>query len=552
MKKIKNISILAFFAVIFAVGAFTSCKEDVDLLSLPHLFRPINFNASVNKTVATISWAPVDSATSYTLQISTDSLFAKKLVDTITTKLSYTKELAGETTFYARIRTNALDTAKNSRFNNKFSDGTYFFKTPKENLFLGYGTGNNTGAVYSAYMTDVNTLDIKWTPGANVSHLILLSADGATRDSVQVTGTEAAAGEKIVAGLANSTWSVKIYNKTINRGTTSGVIEGDIILASGGDLVGALNNATAGQVIVLAQGAVFPIGTATYRFGKDVKVRGLSTTSRPVICMTSGATTTSSALGFVDGSVLNYVKFENIDFTGYCDNVATNTKIGYLFNNNLLTTVKSLSFTNCNLHNYGNTPMRLQGAKNQSIDTLRFNGCVINEIGFASTYAIVNTNTADLVNNIYFTNCTVYNFKGSLILRTGQTISSISVSNCTINQGMQDPGSARYLMDLNTAAFKVGGGVTIKNCIFGSTGGALGANGMRYVAGTPVTNTGSYYTSDYVDDPIPIGATSTSIKTPMTFYSGASTALWVDPLNGIFTLKDTSFKGKGVAGDLRW
>ena len=147
MKKIKNISIMAFFAVIVAVGAFTSCKEDIDLLSLPHLFRPINFNASVNKTVATISWAPVDSAKSYTLQISTDSLFSKKLVDTTTTKLSYTKELAGETTFYARIRTNALDTAKNSKFNNKFSDGTYSFKTPKENLFLGYGTSNNTGVV---------------------------------------------------------------------------------------------------------------------------------------------------------------------------------------------------------------------------------------------------------------------------------------------------------------------------------------------------------------------------------------------------------------------
>jgi hypothetical protein len=401
-------------------------------------------------------------------------------------------------------------------------------------------------------MTKDNKLDIKWTPGSNVSHLILLSGDGNTRDSVQITAAEAKAGEKIVAGLANSTWSVKIYNKTINRGTTSGLIEGDIILASGGDLVGALNNATAGQVIVLAQGAVFSIGTATYRLGRDVKVRGLSATSRPVICMASGATTTSSALGFVDGSSINYVKFENIDFTGYCDNNASSTKIGYLFNNNLLTTVKSLSFTNCNLHNYGNTPMRLQGGKNQVIDTLRFNGCVINEIGYASTYAIVNSNSADLVNNIYFTNSSVYNFKGSLILRTGQTISSINVTNCTINQGMQDPASARYLMDLNTAAFKAGGGVTIKNCIFGSTGGALGANGMRFVAGTTVTNTGSYYTSDYVDDPIPIGATSSSIKTPMTFYSGASTALWVDPVNGNFTLKDSSFKGKGVAGDLRW
>ena len=545
---------MAFFAIVFAFGAFTSCKDNIDLLSLPHLFRPVNFSASVNKTIATITWAAVDSATSYRLQVSTDSLFGTRLIDTTTTKLSYVKELAGETKFFARIRSNAMDTTKNSKYNNKFSDGTYSFKTPKENLFLGYGTSTNTGALSSAYMTDVNTLDVKWTPGSNVTHLIIKSADGSKKDSVLVSGAESVAGEKIVAGLVNSTWSVKIYNKTILRGTTSGVVEGDIILPAGGDLVGALNNATAGQVIVLAKGAIFSMGTATYRFGKDVKVRGLSASNRPVLCMTSGATTTSSALGFVDGSVMNYVKFENIDFTGYCDNVSTNTKIGYLFNNSVLTTVKSLSFTNCNLHNYGNTPMRLQGGKNQVIDSLSFNGCVINDIGFASTYAVVNSNSADLFNNVNFSYCTVYNFKGSLILRTGQTMSSINVSNCTINQGMQDPGSARYLMDLNTAVFKANSGVTIKNCIFGSSGGALGANGLRYTTGTVITNTGSYYTSDYVDDPIPlpVGVASSSIKTPMTFYSGASTSLWNSPVNGIFTLKDASFKGKGVAGDLRW
>jgi len=150
MKKIKNSSILAIFTIILAFGAFSSCKDDLNLQSLPYLFRPIGFNASVNKTVVTISWAAVDSAKSYTLQVSTDSLFGSKLVDTTTTKLSYTKELAGETKFFARVRTNAADTAKNSKFNNKFSDGTYSFKTPKENIFLGYGTSNNTGVLYSA------------------------------------------------------------------------------------------------------------------------------------------------------------------------------------------------------------------------------------------------------------------------------------------------------------------------------------------------------------------------------------------------------------------
>jgi len=557
MKKIRNISIMAFFAVVFALGAITSCKDNVDLLSLPHLFRPVNFSASVNKTIATITWAAVDSATSYTLQVSTDSLFGNKLIDTTTTKLSYVKELAGETKFYARIRSNAVDTTKNSKFNTRFSDGTYSFKTPKENLFLGYGTNNNTGVLSSAYMTDVNTLDVKWTPGANVTHLILQSADGSIRDSVQISGAESAAGEKIVAGLINSTWTLKIYNKTITRGTTTGVIEGDIILAAGGDLVGALNNATAGQVIVLAKGAVFSIGTATYRFNKDVKVRGLSVSNRPVVCMASGATTTSGAFGFVDGSNLNYVKFENIDFTGYCDNVSTNTKIGYLFNNNVFTHVGSLSFKNCNLHNYGNTPMRLQGSKAQAIDTLSFNGCIINEVGYASTYAVVNTNTNDNFGNIYFSNCTVYNFKNGFILRQTTTavlvtMGEVKITNCTINQGIQDPATVRFLMDLNFVKITVG--ITVKNCILGLTGSTVGASGIRSTVLVPsISNTGSYYTSDYFDDAL-VGTppVSYSIKTAMTAYSGASTSLWNGPTTGDFSLKDTSFKGKGVAGDLRY
>jgi len=551
MKKIKNISVLAVLAFCFFMGCFTSCNEEVAMTKLPYLFRPINFNVALTKTIATISWAAVDSAKSYTLQVSLDSVFTKPLIDTTLAGLSYTHEFAGQTQFYARVKANASDTTMNSKFNNKLA-----FKTPAENIFLGYGTSINTGIRYSAYMTAANTLDIKWTPGANVSHLVLSSADGSINNTVQISSSEATAGEKFVSSLSNSNWTIKIYNKTILRGTTNGIVEGDIILNAGDNLAAAITGATAGQVIVLAPGTVFPVGTATFKIGLNIKIRGLSATNRPVVCMTMNGTTpptsSSSMLGFADQSSLDYVKFENIDFTGFCDNSNVSTKIGYLFNNNQLTTVKNLSFTNCNMHNFGNTPMRVQGSKNQVIDTLSFNGCVINEIGFSSTYAIVNSNSADFINNINFNNCTVYNFKGSLVLRTSQTLKSINIVNCSINQGMQDAGSARYLIDLNTATFVGTGGVTIKNCIFGSSGAAMGANGMRYIAGTPISITGSYYTSDYVDTSIPPGTTSTSIKANMTAYSGASTSLWNGPTTGDFTLKDKSFVGKGTTGDLRW
>jgi hypothetical protein len=104
------------------------------------------------------------------------------------------------------------------------------------------------------------------------------------------------------------------------------------------------------------------------------------------------------------------------------------------------------------------------------------------------------------------------------------------------------------MFDLNNATFS--GTFTIKNTIFGLSGSTMGANGIRGTV-TP-TFTGCYYTSDYVDDPNPLGSTSTSIKSKMTSYSGASTTLWNNPSTGDFTLKDTGFAGKGVAGDLRY
>lgn len=545
MKKIKNISFCVILALSFVAGVFSSCKEDADL-ELPRLFRPINFNVETNKTVATITWAKVDDAVSYTLQLSTDSVNydANLELDTTITELSFVKELAGETKYFARLYANASDSTKNSKYN------ILSFKTPAENIFAGFGTNINTGKLYSAYMTDAHTLTIKWVPAANVTHLILTSADEATRDSLVISGAEALAGEKVVASLTNSKWSVKIFNNKILRGTTTGIVEGDVILAATDDLPTAITNATDGQVLLLAKGAVYQMGSATYRLGKNIKVRGLSVVDRPVLAMTSGTpTSTSSMLGFVDGSLIDYVKFENVDFTGYCDNNNASTKVGYLFNNNVLTNVKNLTFTNCNLHNFGNTPMRVQAAKNQVIDTLSFNGCTIYDVGFSSTYAIVNSNSADFINNINFTYCTIYNFKGSLILRQNQSFNAINISNCTINQGMQDTGSTRFLIDANTATVS-GTGITIKNCIIGQTGSVeKGAAGIRTTGAVNISTT--YCTTDYFDETL-VGGAAFSVKDKMTLFSGKSTDLWNSPTTGDFSLKATTFAGKGTIGDLRW
>jgi len=549
-KKIINIISVMCLSMMFFMTSCNSITEELTSLTTGRLFRPVNFAYTNVKTKFTFTWVATQYAESYTLQVSTDSAkFSTLALDTTLTSLTYTQEFQGATQFYARIRANKSDTTKTkiSQFNQ------ISFRTPAENLFLGYGTSNNTGTPYSAFMTDVKTLTVKWQPAANTTHLILTSADGKLRDSVALSSDEVTKGVKNISSLANSNWQVQLYNNKILRGTTYGLVEGDVIISTGGDISAAVTNATAGQVILLAGGQNYTFGNTEYKFNKNIKIRSASPSSRSVISMTTltGTTppsATSVMMSVVASSVLDSLVFENIDFTGYCDNNTASTKIGYLFSNKVAGTVGNLKFTNCNIHNLGNTTFRISGGVNQDFKNLSFNGCTIYEIGYTSTYALVNSNSADLVDNINFTNCTIYNFKGSLILRTGSTINSINISNCTINQATQDAGSARYMFDLNTTTFA--SGFTIKNSIFGSSGGALGANGFRGTLAPTIT--GSYFTADYVDDPIPAGLTSTSIKSKMTSYSGTSTSLWNGPTTGDFTLKDTAFKGKGVAGDLRY
>ncbi|MFZ4581235.1 MAG: DUF5123 domain-containing protein [Paludibacter sp.] len=522
--------VLSMMVVLFS----TSCNdilEEITDLNTDRLFRPIGFTYTLNKTEVTLKWAKVDEAISYTIQITdTDG---KLIVEEQLNKTEYVKELAGSTDYIAKVRANAADETVSSKFNESVT-----FRTPAENIFSGY----------ASFMSAMNTITVKWAPGLNATALKLTKADETT-STVEITADEKAAGVKVVAALANSTYKVEIYNGEFKRGGLDIVVEGDVYLTAGQDLPTALAAATAGQVIVLEPGALFLTGSAVYRFDKNIKIRGLLPTNFPILAMTAGTpTATSNMLGFTDGSIIDNVSFQNIDFTGYCNNDPTSIKIGYLFNNNLMTTVNTLSFDNCKLHNFGNTPLRVQGGKNQVIENVIFKNSTIFEIGFSSTYAIVNSNSADFINTITFDGCTIYNFKGSLVLRTGQPLKAINIKNCNINQGMQDASSSRYLIDTNTATFATG--ITIDKCVFGSVGGALGANGVRNTTGT-LTVAGSYYTSDYVDDPITV-VTSYSIRKYMTAYSGASTALWNDPVNGDFKLKASVFAGKGTAGDLRW
>lgn len=561
MKKYNKISILALLAIIFSVGIFNSCTEEQDLKSLPYLFRPINFSASMNSTLVTINWAKVDSAASYTLVVSTDSInFTNPVIQVTIDSISYVKELAGNTTFFAKIRANTSDTTKTSKFNS-----TLRFKTPKENIFLGYGTSINTQQLYSAYMTTVKGLTIKWKPNANATRLALTRADGVPIDTLDISPSEAIAGSKLVSGLVNSKWKVEIYNGTILRGTTYGIVEGDIILNDGDNLQAALLTATPGQVVLLTGTGNYSLGSGTTTFNSNIKFRGLSPIQLPVVSMKTGATGTANMFGIALGAAIDSLVFENVNFNGYCDNSSSNSKIAYIFNNKVQCSVSNIKFQNCSIHNLANTVFRLSGgtaSAGNHITNLVFNGCLMNDVG--TGYAIVNISKSyDFIDNITFANSTISKFDYPLIsiaqtaVLPNNPINAVTVTNCTFNQSTQSTATkALFTFDF----INITKGINISKCIFGSSGSISAGLKATNATSVPAVNvTGCYYTSDFVDETL-IATIPYSIKSKMTPYLGKSTDLWIDPITvstttpatgGNFNLKDTNFAGKGVAGDLR-
>jgi hypothetical protein len=538
MKSFNKMSFLVSLIAVFSLSVFNSCKDESDL-ELPYIFRPINFQVEVNKTEATFSWAAVDSAVSYTLQVGNDSTdFSTLVLDTTITDLTYVQEFAGKTKFFARVRANASDTTKNSKFN------VVSFTTKAENLFTDY----------TSDMSDWQTIDLKWTPGSKVTHIVLstiVNADTTEISTISIPQDSVATGHLVVSDMANAKYFVSLYNGNILRGTVKVTVEGTTYVSEAGDIKSTISAASDGDVIVLAPGKVFTIGTATVLLNKNIKIKGGSNTKYSVICMSSGASSGSAMFGFEASSSFSYIKFENVDFSGYTENNTSGTMVAYLINNGTTASVGQLSFYNCNLHDFGNTSMRLKDGKGQQVDSLIYNNCKIYNIGFAGTYSVVNVNKAtDVINNISFKNSTIYNFKNSFILYQLAPFTTISVVNCNIYKGMQDASSTRFLVDCSGST-STAATITLSNSILGLCGTTYGAGVRTGSTNNVLTVTSSYYTSDYNDQTL-VGGVSYSIVNLLKSYSGTSANLWTDPANGDFTLKDSSFAGNGVVGDLRW
>lgn len=527
----------AFFAGLIAMLVFSACKEEIDPvvedLQFSRAFSPVGLSAIIsNTTTVTLAWASVKNTDHYMVEIydgatASGTLVTSAQVDASEASVfSYTYVLpAGDTQFSARVKAvSSIQGVDESKWS------LVAFKTDPENLFNGYET----------YMSAMGSCIVQWEPGATATSLLFVS--GATQIPFTLSAEDLALGGRQVTGLPNGAYEVRLMNGTFARGRTSVIIEGDVLVAPGEDLKAALDALPAGGVILLVNGASYPLSEVdTVR--TSTKVRGILPGDLPKIYLVTGGGNHMFDIGTLMTASDSLV-FENVDISCYYDDAGVTKHRGVIDQESDAFTIGLIKFKNCIIRNSGRSAIRLRGnAAGQVINNVEFLDCVMYDFAFDSHYGVLNGAATGNFINIRFINSTVYKLRGGIInYGSGAGCQSVVVDNCTFNETTMDASSSRYFIDFGTSNTSTGT-IAISDCIFGQT--VDRANGIRPGSMT-LGITGSYYTTDFYD------GTTAVIKNLMTAYSGASTNLWTDPVMGDFTFLDNNFEGKGTAGAPRW
>jgi len=525
--------ILGLFTMLFT----TACKDNLDpiveKLTFTRAFTPVGLSAQISSvTTVTLTWSVVKDADHYVVEI-------YEGVNIVSSALVHTYDIAGDLTTYSYVLP-AGDTQFSARLKAVSSmEGveeskwiSVEFKSDPENLFTGY----------SSEMAGLGSCTVRWKPGVAATALVF---DNGTETSYPLTTGEIATGTKNLTGIAKGTYEIRLMNSTFVRGRTSILLEGDVQLSSGDDLAAAIASVPAGGVILLTNGANFSFaGPVTLT--KSLKIRGVFSTNLPTMFVVLNASTyhmfdIDAALTTSDSLV-----FQNVTISGYPNDNNANTRLRGMFDQgtSLPCNLGLLKYDNCIARNFDRHLVRLRGTAAQVINNIVINGCIMYDYAFGSNYGVINSsNSAGIIYNIKITNSTICYTRGAIVQYTsGTACDGITITDCTFNQLAMDASTGRYVIDMNNTTGT--GAITINNCIFGSTSAV--ANGIRPNTMT-LSFAGSYYTSDFND------GTTYAIKSYMTAYAGASTALWQDPVTTKdFHFLDTGFIGRSSSGDPRW
>jgi Domain of unknown function (DUF5123)/Domain of unknown function (DUF4957) len=529
--KFKILNLLAPVALLAFTG-LSGCQEEKDeTLELARMFMPTGaIQSAGGTTTVKLTWqealfAKADDAT-YTVEVSTDTLFTTPVVlsvTTDTTAVTLTDEkLSVRQRYYARVKTNALGNTPESKW-----VVSSRFLIPGEQIFTRSRAIDRAAA-------------FEWRETAGLTKLVLTPAGGAPRE-IAVTPADIAAKGKTVEGLTGGTaYTAEIFAGAKSKGfinfRTDVALSGNLVDLRGisgkpAALADTILDVPAGSTIILKRGETYNIAAAV-ALNKAVTIL-----SGPDLVDPRQATIFfTSNFNFAAGSVIDYIDFKEVSFRGnaYGSN--------YIFNTTGGATVGRISFESCRAEVFRGLARIQSGAT--TIDNFVVNNSVLDSL---SNYGVLTVDNATCkVNNIALKNSTIY--KAEKVITSRQTSVTVVLENCTINEAPVG-GDTNYLIDYSQSATNtVSGGITISNCIMGIAKSGIANNrvvrGIRTNAATAVTVSNTYKTADYVSN--------SNLIPNLIAYSGTSFNLFQNPKAGDFKIKDAGFAGKNTAGDPRW
>lgn len=548
MNTLKTIKIAAIAAL--TAGAFSACTETMDDwgtdASYDRLFSPTSLSVTAESTTAEVEFGKVSGVEKYILEVSTDSLSNDATPGNVKTyeltdSPATIDGLVGDTYYYMRVRGVANGRPDSNWLYYRASNGRGCFHTAKEQIMLPV-TDADRGQ---------DEITVSWTPGAEVSHLLVHTAD-AEDVTIQLDAAAKEACRYTITGLNPSTtyvisiWLGEAQRGSVTASTTAAAPKGDYIyyMPAG---VEVLDNEMMKSIAEQAQAASSDpaaySATIVIPAGATIDMVGVSESGDPAaLKMADGMSVTFFGAAGVQptvklsksidlGGTHAYVRFNNIHFTdGGCQ---------YLFNQANAANVEELSFVDCNFTftSTSRSLVRVQGSNAVSIGTIKVDNAIIKDLP-DSYYMFDLRGSAQNIGSFVMTNTTAYNI-GRFFQNTGNDMTGgVTVNDCTFNDLI---ASGRYFIDCNGKATNI----NMAGVIIGVL--KAGARGIR-TAGEAVYDN-MYQTADVLveatEEKPAAKFSSNDMKLPIQELTAAQ--LFADPANGDFSL---SIENK--VGDPRW
>ena len=512
MKKIFK-SVLLLAAVTMGTGAFVGCSDDEKLETADALFRPIineddNIEQGLDENkipYVVVTWDNYTNANQYTIKMeATDgSDTQEQITDKLTCRfenLKYDKE------YFVYISSANTD--------NGLSSKPYSITITT----LDYPTNLLTPATTDLIDTQAR---IKWAAGTNYDSLaVIKDSNDSLVVGVAVKDEDNAAAEKIVRNLEpKTTYRAEAYLNGAYQGkkrfttTASEKYEGTVVDLRGLDEKESLKWINANNLDSLIQ--LYPNQDITIVLQGGMNYR-LETVKFPVTSTTTGMIkfVTGLSLGgnaiwnvtgnfdFNNGLEMGGIYFEKIEFTDDETKDKTQGNYGgtYLFNPQSDAKVGTIELRSCTVR-YKRGVLRVRATN--EIGNFIADDCIFEYIG---GYGITNVdNNGAAIRNIKVTNSTFANCVRMFVNTKSKDSScqKCEIANCTF---VYMAGTSRGLIELQEN--EIPGGISIKNCIYGSAGevhtapqpeGGDPLAGIKGWTGKVVPNVdGCFFTSDLI------------------------------------------------------